>query len=130
MKRPFHLLTVIAAFVLAVAACSLPSCTGTPAGPFHWPDVARCGSDVGNLVGTVSQILLNDTGKEAPSPETKQKLEGLARQHGAATILCLVDQLSRDWTAVGASASPERFGAAMKGRVWLADTGTQIQRGD
>jgi hypothetical protein len=124
-KKPLLILCAALAFV----ASSSASCTKGGA-PFRWPDVARCGSDVGNLVGTVTQLLLNDTGKTAPSPSTNERLEDLARTHGASTILCLVDQLARDWTAVGASASPERFNAGMRGKVFLADTGTQIQRGD
>lgn len=126
MKRLLAVFPLVA--VLAVA-CSSSSCVKGDS-PFRWPDVAKCGSDVGNLVGTVTQILLNDTGATAPSESTKDKLEQLARQHGASTILCLVDQLSRDWTAVGASASPERFNAGMRGKVFLADTGTSIQRSD
>jgi hypothetical protein len=127
MKRILPLLPLL--FAVGVVVCSLPSCTKN-GGPFRWPDVAKCGADVGNLVGTVTQILLNDTGKTAPSPSTSERLEDLARTHGASTILCLVDQLARDWTAVGASASPERFNAGMRGKVWLADTGTQIQRSE
>jgi hypothetical protein len=127
MKRLISLFPLVAA--LAVVTASSSSCT-KGGGPFRWPDVAKCGADVGSLVGVVTQILLNDTGRTEPSPSTKDQLEGLARQHGASTILCLVDQLARDWTAVGASASPERFNAGMRGKVWLADTGTTIQRSE
>ena len=124
MKRIRSLFPLVA--VVAVLACASSSC-GKLDTPFKWPDVAACGSDVGNLVGVVTQLLLNDTGDNGPSESTKAKLEQLARQHGAASILCLVDRLSRDWTAMGASQSPERFAAAQRGKTWLAGLGTQIQ---
>ena len=103
--------------------------TGCPhAGPFKWPDVAKCGGSVGDLVGTVTQILLNDVGQGQISPGGQQKLQQLATQYGADTVLCLVDQLFRDWTAPGASVNPERVAASARAQDFLAKTGTRIER--
>ena len=122
MKR-FQLFVLLAVAALASSASSCAKLDN-----FKWPDVAKCGPDIGDLVGIVTQLLLSDAGQTEPTPSTKSKLEQLGRQHGASTILCLVDQLARDWTAVGASASPERFNAGMRGKVWLSEIGTQIRR--
>lgn len=107
-----------------VFACTTARCR--PSGPFHWPEVARCLPDVSDLVGTVTQILLRDARSSSASGETKRLLEQLAREHGADTVLCLVDRLMRDWTSPNASSSPERVAAAGRAEAWLAEVGTQI----
>jgi hypothetical protein len=99
---------------------------GCPRAPFHWPDTAKCSGSVGNLVGTVTQILLNDMGIDNLTTEGQKRLEQLATQYGADTVLCLVDQLVRDWSSPYAAPSEDRRMAAQRGSGFLASTRTKI----
>lgn len=122
---------ILAPIILAVAL--VVGCDGCKSGGgFPWPSVVSCGSPVGELVGTVTQILISDLGQTDDgqgimSPDGKKKLEGLATQYGADTVLCLVSTLIRDWRAPAASPNPQRFMAAARGEDFIRSTGSKIE---
>lgn len=118
-SRNLLVVVVFAAWTLSCSSCK------NGATPFKWPDFLTCGPDVGALVGSVTQILLNDTSSDT-SPSVQQQLTQLAEQYGAAAVLCTVNVLAHDWSAPGASASPQRIAAAGRARAFLASTGTKI----
>jgi hypothetical protein len=136
MKRHLPWLFGLAFLALCASALAAPALlTGcgtladTPDGsPVDWPDVVKCGPSVPDLVGTVSRVLLGSGGpSDVQIPErAHDELEDLARQHGPATVACLVDLLVRQWTAPGASRSPDRAGAAARGTDFLDDVGTHV----
>lgn len=111
------------ALVLALNGCSKIGTTG-----LGWPVLAKCSADVGDLVGTVGQILLSDLGKDAISESGKEKLQQLGIEHGFDTVVCIVDQLVKGWTSKTASVTPERSAAILRAQDFLAKTGTKIER--
>lgn len=117
-----------------IAAIAIIVVTGCPkGGSFKWPDVVKCGSSVGDLVGTVTQILIadlgqTDNGQGVISAEGKLKLEQLAEQYGAGAVLCIVSALIEDWSAPAAAANRSRFLALGRARDFVAKTGTTIER--
>lgn len=120
---PF-LCCVLAPIAIVVAGC--------PHGSFRWPDVVSCGSSVGDLVGTVTQILVadlgqGDDGKGVISADGQQKLTQLAEQYGASAVICIVSALIKDWSAPGAAANEQRFRALGRARDFLAKTGTRVE---
>jgi hypothetical protein len=96
--------------------------------PIKWPDLVQCGGDIGNLVGTVTQILLNDTGSGDVSPSARAKLEQLAVQHGAESVVCVVSSILGDWSKPGAAMPPERIAAMSRAQGWMNSTGSRVLR--
>lgn len=124
---------ILTLFSIVLAACS-SSCAGTSSSGkgVSWPKVAHCVPTANDAISTVQRILLGDgnTAQTSISDRAKAELEGLAVNHGAQSVACLVDQVIKDWTSPGASASPERVAATSRGRDFLNDIGTQIERDD
>lgn len=92
-----------------------------------WPAAVKCAGGTTDLVGQVSQILLTRT-------DYQSKLEELTRDSSADVgplaeeVICIVDQLVRDWSSTAAAANPTRIQAAARGRAFLAATGTKVMR--
>lgn len=108
--------------ICALVAFTLPACLPRSSGPgIDWPDVVNCGSGVQNEVGEVSRILL-------AGEDVAPQLEDMAIDYGAKTVVCLVDLLVQDWSRPGAAAHPGRAAAAARGREFLQDTGTLVER--
>lgn len=114
--------------LLALCACGLLGGAPGSDATLDWPDVAKCGPSVPDLVATVSRVLLADggPGDTQITDRARGELEGLAREHGPDMIACLVDLLVRRWTAPGASANPDRAGASARGVDFLSDVGTRV----
>ena len=103
----------LSTLLFVAAACkSLP--------PIKWPELAKCGPDVSEIIGAVSEVLLN---KKDPIKE----LENLARLHGTTTVVCAVEQLRSDWTKPGASATPARVTGINNANAVLSHMGTKIE---
>lgn len=115
----------------ALLAFGPSSCTKIGnAPPFNWPAAVSCGPDIGEAIGKVTQILVSSGDKNNPlklSQDGEQQLTQLATEYGAAAVLCLVDQLVRDWSSPGAAAPPWRAQAARRGLTFIDGTRTQIQ---
>lgn len=124
---------ILTLFSIALAACS-SSCAGSSSSGkgVTWPKVAHCVPTASDAIGTVQRILLGDgdNAQTSISDRAKAELEGLAVNHGAQAVACLVDQVIKDWTSPGAAASPERAAATERGRDFLNDVGTRIERDD
>ena len=121
---------IVLTYASIVFALGFGSCKSS--GGFPWPSVVSCGSSVGDLVGTVTQILISDLGQTdegqgVMSPDGTKKLEQLATQYGAETVLCVVSALIKDWTSPAASPNRDRFRAAQRGQYFLRSTGTKIE---
>lgn len=90
-----------------------------PVGDVSWPEVAKCGPSVSDLVGVVSRILLD-------GEDYQRVLTDLARKEGMADVLCVVEQLRRDWSSAGSAMPPQHVEAAARAQAFLDSTGTQI----
>jgi hypothetical protein len=116
---PPLLMLALASFFLLLGCC-------TPRGPVAWPKYVACaGEAVPDIVGIVGRILLSGQPDEYTlSEDGFHDLEGVAREHGAGVVACLVDRLIHDWTDPGKSQEPELVAAAQRGRSFLARVGT------
>lgn len=90
-----------------------------PFGDISWPEVAKCGPSTTDLVGVVSRILLD-------GEDYQRVLTDLARKEGMADVLCVVEQLRRDWTSAGSAMPPQHVEAAARAQAFLDSTGTRI----
>jgi len=87
----------------------------------NWPELARCGPGIEDIIGSVSEVLLN-------KGAVRTELENLARVHGTTTVVCAVERLRSDWMAPGAAASPERVEGVQRATAFLDEVGTRVER--
>lgn len=106
---------------IAALSCALALVSCTKLERVDWPDVVRCGPTVTDIVGVVSDILLD-------GQDYHDRLERLARERGYDAVLCVVDELRQAWTSPGAAAHPTRTAAANRADAFIADTGAVIVR--
>jgi hypothetical protein len=122
---------MLALTVSACAGCKR-NADGSPSTSVDWGRVVNCAPDVGDLVGTVTEILVSSVDRADPlkvSPAGQDQLGRLAKQHGASTVLCLIDQLTRDWSNPSmAAVAPWRPKAAARGRDFIESHGVTIKR--
>lgn len=132
--KPIHNLRRMALAVLLCTFFAAPACV-PPGHPLAWPRVVECGPTVDQLLPTVSAIVL-DQGQpgETFTDQAQRELEELARQHGPATVACLVQRvvqqfMAQDTSRMAASPGPDpgrdaaREAAARRGQVWLQAQG-------
>jgi len=132
MREVVLRLVVLSSLVACGVFTSQPdpvSPAGEPSGEVTWPELVQCGPDAHEIIGTVSRVLLDDGPINQSDLGTNAiaELEDLARKHGPETVACMVDLLIKDWTSVGAAASPERVGAANRGANFLRTVGTKVE---
>jgi hypothetical protein len=126
------LLALMTFCMLSMALACKPTGTTADDPPFEgWPDVVECGPDISDVIGTVTNILLRGTSGETNLAEVaKDELKQLAEEHGANAVVCAIDKLagkSGDWFAPGATQTPERMGAAQRGRNFLESESIEVQ---
>lgn len=94
-----------------------------------WPKVAECSGDViTDAVGAVGRILIGDGSENNTSISDRgvEQLQGLASEHGASTIACIIDRLISDWLAPNAAINMNRMAAAARGKDFLNRVGTSV----
>lgn len=101
----------------ALALVSLSGCHGQFLARF--PDVAACGPNAGQIVGTVSQALLDDQGGLDLSSDGRGKLAQAAETFGMSTVSCLLEAIVNDWGHGSGSKEPEKVAAASRGQSAL-----------
>lgn len=108
---------------------SLAAGCDTLGGPgVTWPDAVHCGSRAaGDLLPEVSTIILDDSG-DTMSERAKSGLEGLALEHGAGVVACLVDKLVQRWTSPASTPSPARVAAVARAQGWQEEVGTEVRQ--
>jgi len=132
MRRLTPLTSLLLLFAASVCTmCAFSCASGAQGGSgITWPKVAHCVPTASDLMGTVQRVLLGDgdNTQTTISDRAKSELTDLAVNHGSQAIACLIDQVIQDWTRPGAAASDERVAATARGRSFLNQVGTQIER--
>lgn len=122
--------------ILLVAVMASPAACGpfAPDGPVAWPKLVQCSPSADTLLDTVSRILL-DQGQpgETLSDQAQRELEDLARQHGPATIACLVQKvvdgfMAQDSSRMAAGYPAVRGAAAARGRAFLSEHDIEVRQ--
>lgn len=113
----------IQAFLVALALVAFVS----PVGPacntvkkVNWPELAKCGPSVEDIIGSVTRVLFKDA-------NVSKELNDLALNHGTETVICAVDRLRKDWSRPGAAVTPERTTALNNAVDFLREVGTAIE---
>lgn len=91
----------------------------TKLGSIDWPALVRCGPDIEDIIGAVSEILLNGS-------KVSEQLGSLARTHGPDAVVCAVDRLRADWSSPGAASSSARVEALGRADVWFDEVGSEV----
>jgi len=115
-KTMFAHLLITCAVVLGVGAPTACDRTQTPV---NWPELVECGPGVSDLIGIVTEVLLGDG-------DVRTELDNLARTNGTETVVCVVERLRSDWSAPGASATPQRAKGVDRADAFLTDVGTKF----
>jgi hypothetical protein len=126
----------IATWLVVALLGSFTGCTKPP--PVNWPAVAMCAEvPHGELFERVAHVVIGDSATETVLEDRAiAELEDLARQHGPATIACVVDEVRTALrgpapTARAARApapSPENEAAVARCTNFLSRTGTTVER--
>ncbi len=117
--------TLVAVLLLALGLCSLQSCSSSPK-PLEWPSrIAQCAPPPAQLLETVGNVLFAD-GVESLSQGSVSALEALAKEHGPATLACVVDELVDSWT-MSRGLDPAEGHAAQRGRAFLESKGVTVE---
>jgi hypothetical protein len=126
-EEMMHTKSITMMLLLLVAGCGLLNGGDTPdESPIDWPAAVDCIPDdaVISIIDVVGDILFSRPGSLEIEAAESGQLEDLARKHTPAVVACAVEFVINELTRPGASTNEGSRMAALRGRDFLSDVGT------